>query len=160
SLAGVGNGTLFAFCDLVGKLELTKESKNEYQQLSIIDAAVTSARFPGILPAWPMEHERTPENFVGSGCDNNVKTTTAADEAGRINFVDGGYANNSGATTAADMLIELNKYVERNKLNDRVAFRLVLLTDSETDADILRVKGTNLPDVIAPVIALLNSRQL
>jgi hypothetical protein len=160
SLAGIGNGTLFAFCDLVGKLELTKNSKDEYQRLSVIDAAVTSARFPGILPAWAMEHERTPENFVGSGCGNDAKTTTAADEAGRMNFVDGGYADNSGATTAADLLIELKKHVERNGLEDRVAFRLVLLTDSETDVDILRVKGTNLPDVIAPVMALLNSRQL
>jgi len=136
SLAGIGDSTLFAFCDLVGKLKPDSLIK-EYEQLSIIDAAVTSARFPGILPAWPIAHEM-----------------------GRMNFVDGGYADNSGATTAADMLAVLQKHIEDSGLKGRVTLHLVLLTDSETSVDILRVRGTILPDVMAPVMALLNSRQL
>ena len=52
SLIGVGDGTLHAFGDLGRMLRVVGRSKREFDELELIDAAVTSARFPGILPAW------------------------------------------------------------------------------------------------------------
>ncbi len=147
SLIGVGDGTLHAFSDLARQLKLTAQSSKDYAGFDVIRAAVTSARFPGVLPAWPIEH-------LGS------VTSKDTEEKRRLNFVDGGYSDASGATIAVDILEKLRIYTKESDLSKHVQFRLILLTDSETSLDIPRIKGTSLPDVVAPVSALLSSRQL
>lgn len=161
ALDGIGEGTLFALSDLPDLLsgksvEGRKEIRARLDVQTVIDAAVTSARFPGVLPAWPLSHRGL-----------------------QLNFVDGGYADASGATTAVDVFQTLKEHIAKREgawrpslgagqpsdgvrpLPPRtVLLRLILLTDNETTVDLASERGTRFRDIVAPVTALLNVRQL
>ena len=143
SLIGVGDGTLHAFGDLDRMLHVLGPSRNDLDKLELIDAAVTSARFPGILPAWSLHH---------------AGRTGVPQVARRLNFVDGGYLDPSGATTAVDVVERLQKFTLDQKYSDAVEVHVVLLTDNDSVHDIATAHGSNLLDVAAPLQALLNAR--
>ena len=140
-LRPVGDGTLWAFSDLVDELKARDRQgsasvlQSETQKLSVIQAAVVSARFPAVTPAWwPNTNEQ------------------------RWNFVDGGYAEGSGSATALDLYKALQKHAE----GQGVDLRLVLITDTDAavGANPLRFDGTTLNDTVTVISALLNVRSL
>lgn len=145
SLLKVGAGTLSSFSDISRTLLLTARTRDRLKQTTVIDAAVSSARFPGILPAWPLLH-------------NGLVTESG--ETRQLNFVDGGYADSSGASTASDVLERLRQIIETMELGKRVSLHLILLTDTDTTIDLARAQGNNFIDTWAPVTALMNVRQL
>lgn len=144
-LVEMGKSTLTSFIDLETALELEPAYAETLRRQSVIDAAVTSARFPGILPAWPLRH---------SGLKNE------RGEVRQLNFVDGGYADSSGAATAADVLAELQSALEDLNIASRFSLTLILLTDTDATIDLSRAQGNNFIDTLAPLTALLNVRQL
>jgi hypothetical protein len=117
-LRGVGSNTLYSFSDF------------DNGKVSLATAAVVSARFPAIVPA-----------FMINGKDR------------RWNLVDGGYKDSSGASTALDILNE----IEPLGGND-VKVRLILLTSARLKFTPKEVKGTRTRDTLAPLQALLNVR--
>lgn len=145
-LGGRRDGTVFAFGDSSLGLESAAG-------VTVIDAAVTSARFPGVLPAMTLK----------SGPPEAPK---------RLNFVDGGYADGSGATVALELyaaIQELAKAAEPTNpgtatadgmidLLKLVDLRLVLLTSAVGRVDIERAQGGYGRDSIAPIETLLNVR--
>ena len=103
--------------------------------ITVLDAAIVSARFPGILPAYSNDRAE-----------------------GRTNLVDGGYADSSGATSAHVLFQKLEKIAKANpRMN--VELKLILLVN---DTHIIQNnrEGTSLVDVLAPVIAMLKVRDL
>jgi hypothetical protein len=121
--------SLLAFKDL--DFDQTRQSKIGNKD-TLAEAAVASARFPGLMPAY-----QTPSRNVGE----------------RWNFVDGGYADNSGAATAAAIVKAISDLG-----TDDVEVRLIILTDEESEIDLRTIKGTDLIDTRAPIEALLNVR--
>jgi hypothetical protein len=124
ALREVGEGTLHAYSD--------------FQGLSagcVLQAAVTSARFPGILP--PLQ-----------------------ERARRWSFVDGGYADNSGATTALDLHRALSEWVDNDeKRKGKIDLRMIVLTAHETvNPD--KIRGSAFADFVAPISALINVRSI
>jgi hypothetical protein len=146
SLNRLGDGNIYAFQDL--QVSLSPASAHALADLTLIDAAVTSARFPGVLPAWPITYA------------SQVSTSGLGSGFRRLNFVDGGYADASGASTAAEIIAALRQYIESAKLTDKVSLHLILVTDNETTVDIASKDGTEFSDLIAPINTLLNVRQL
>jgi hypothetical protein len=128
----IGDGTLLAFDDL-GRRKKPKA-------ISLISAAGVSARFPGIMPAWPVDY------------------SIAEGETRRWNFVDGGYADASGATTAYELFERLGKHIHKNNLH--VDLRLVLLTDAATDLKLKDIEGSGFNDSLVVMTAVLNVRSL
>ena len=104
--------------------------------ISLADAAVTSARFPGVLAAF--------------------ETRKAGNEDRRWSFVDGGYVDASGALTAQEIFRSLDEIKPRPDID----LRLILLTDAQANADEQGTKGAELRDLIAPVVALFRVRSL
>jgi hypothetical protein len=118
SLDGLGGGSLYSFSDF---------SK---QELSLAGAAVVSARFPGILPAFSMS------------------------QGGRhLNLVDGGYSDASGAFTALDLFSALKPLTP-----DGVELRLILLTSARSKLKISQLEETSARDTLTPFVTLLNVR--
>ncbi len=143
-----GHRVAFAPFGLERAGDLTLHSFSDFDQVlgtrgvSLIGAAVVSARFPGVLPA-------------------QVYGATVGGKGNRWNFVDGGYADASGAATALQIFEALNRMFEREPvLSDAVDLRLVLVTDSESDPDLAEIDGTGFSDTMAPISALLNIRAL
>ncbi len=143
-----GHRVAFAPFGLEREGDLTLHSFSDFDKVlgtpavSLIGAAVVSARFPGVLPA-------------------QVYGATVGGKAIRWNFVDGGYADASGAATALQIFEALNRMFEREPvLSDAVDLRLVLVTDSESDPDPAEIDGTGFSDTMAPISALLNIRAL
>jgi hypothetical protein len=132
--AKVGDGTLYAFDDL-GRWK---------QPISLIRAAVASARFPGIMPAATIDY------------------VPAAGQTRRWNFVDGGYADASGATTAYELFEALERHIGSGtrSLPMPVDLRLVLLTDAETEFLKDRIDGSGFSDTLVISNAVLNVRAL
>jgi hypothetical protein len=126
SLEGLGGGTLYSFND--GGLR-----GNDEEPVSLAGAAVVSARFPAILPAYTIDR--------GSN---------------RWNFVDGGYADASGALTALDIFNKLEPL--NNK--EAVDLRLILLTSVTPKLKFSEISGTRARDALTPVITLLSVRAL
>jgi len=79
SLRTVGDGTLFAFSDVLKNINTNKP-------ITMIQAAMASASFPLLQPPYSLT------------VDNRA-----------LNFVDGGYVDNSGTDTALDMFKALDK---------------------------------------------------
>lgn len=102
--------------------------------VSLAQAAVVSARFPGVLPAYTLP--------------------APGDPTRRRNFVDGGYTDNSGSETALAMLGMIKDQPSAKGLD----FRLLLLTSAAPRPDWQAVKGVFLRDTLAPMQALLNVR--
>jgi hypothetical protein len=125
-LHAAGDGTLYAFSDF-----------HQDATVNLIQAAVASARFPLIAPAWPYPQSN-----------------------GHLwNFVDGGYADNSGATTALEIYKSLDKSLQGSAdLRSRIDLRLIVLTDAAADPQLSKINGRGFNDTLAPITALLNVR--
>lgn len=139
SLKAAGEGTLYSFHRpdakpgdfAAGGIDLLED----LSEVSTIEAAFVSARFPGLTPAWSVKLKDTDK---------------------RWNFVDGGYFDNAGAATALDIARALRKHPDA----DKVDIYLVLLTDAIADTDLRDIEGgTTFNDTVAPVTALLRVRE-
>ncbi len=127
----------------------------------LINAAVTSARFPGILPPFSvLRRTAKPAPDDSRGCYMPPSTATAAaangdaeDTAKRWNFVDGAYSDPIGAATALDIL-EVLESLNRTDVD----LQLILLTGAPPLPNYDSVNGTAFRDLIAPVNAVLNVR--
>lgn len=145
SLVGIGDATLTSFRDVEAALAMEESDAVRLVSQTVIDAAVTSARFPGVLPAWPLRH---------------LGLVSEPGETRQINFVDGGYADSSGAATASDVLTELRSSLAAMNLSAHFSLHLILLTDTTTTIDLARARGSIFVDTKVPVEALFNVRQL
>ena len=105
--------------------------------ISLMRAAVISARFPGILPPYAMRRQ-------------------AKQKETRWNFVDGGYADASGAATAIDLYDMLNEAGEG--LN--VDVKVIVLSGDKPQHDPKEIDGTEFGDLIAPINAIMKVRGL
>jgi hypothetical protein len=104
--------------------------------VSLIEAAVASARFPGILPPF------------------SIMVKNSRNETMRWNFVDGGYSDNSGATTAL-ALYDTLKDIGGN----RIDLRLILITSSDPQPPLDKIDGTAFRDTLAPIDAVMKVRE-
>ena len=114
--------------------------------LSLMQAAGVSARFPFIMP---------PLSAVMKSTAGDAKKA-AGETTKRWNFVDGAYSDNSGATSALDIY----KAIE-NADPDHVDLRLILLSSSVTQPDLTGgdINGTVFRDTVAPIDALMKVRE-
>ena len=130
ALGGMRDGTLYAF----GDRELAGPGLDD---ISVAGAAVVSARFPGVVPAFSLR-----------------KTTLwpAGTRVQRWNFVDGGYADASGSTTA----LEVYKALESSDSAKDIDLRLVVLTQTRPKTEFATITGTVSPDLVAPANTLLS----
>ena len=92
---------------------------------TIAGAAVVSARFPAILPAF-----------------------TIASGKNHWSFVDGGYKDSSGALTALDIF---NLIRAADPEETAVAPRLILLTSTRSEFDPEKVRGMGIPNFSPPL---------
>jgi hypothetical protein len=134
SLGGMRDGTLYAFGD-------PKLASGRSGRISLAGAAVVSARFPGIVPAFSFTRP------VERGGQLEMQ---------RWNFVDGGYADESGSATA----LEVYKELQDAGKTANVDLRLVLLTSARPEPDFDQIKGTVARDVLTPALTLLSVRDL
>jgi hypothetical protein len=104
------------------------------QDVSLMFAAVASARFPLIVPPYSV--------------------TTASGY--RLNFVDGGYADNSGSQTALDLYRAVKATPGVSLGAD---LKLILITSDNPLPDFQQIRGTDFGDTIAPISAVLQVRQ-
>lgn len=144
-LEWAGDGTLYAFADLAGYADSPDEAAmllTSLDNLSSMDAAMVSARFPFVVPAWqliiPLKEK---QKFA--------------------NFVDGGYADNSGATTA----LEIYQAIDRLDKEDpalRLDPRLIILTDAVEGFSLHAAPDGvgSFDDTVSPFTTLLNVRSL
>jgi len=107
--------------------------KRKAPHISTLDAALVSARFPGILPAF------------------SFKT-----KEGMSNFVDGGYADASGATTAHVLYKALKKIASKENFN--IDLKLVIIASRNEEKKNSKGNGTRMVDTLAPVYAMLRVR--
>ncbi len=103
-------------------------------RMTLAGAAVVSARFPAILPA-----------FILRGKGENRPRYW--------NFVDGGYKDSSGALTA----LALFNTIKKNSPGD-VAPRLILLTSKPPRFEAKDIYGTSASDLLSPLITMLRVR--
>ncbi len=135
-LAQFGGGTLYS----VDEVKRDLSAAAPQADLSLMEAAVVSARFPVIMPPWILS--------LGKGR--------------RLTFVDGGYADSSGTATALQLYNKLKSIKP-----DNVDLYLITLTDklislSDTDAEPVgeaRVQSW-FYDFLSPVTTLLSVRDL
>jgi hypothetical protein len=113
---GLGDGSLYPFRGF------------SQENLSLAAAAVISARFPAILPAY-----------------------TISQGERRFNLVDGGYADASGAFTALDLFNALKK---KDK-TENVQLRVILLTSARSKPKISELQEKT---TLSPFVTLLNVR--
>ncbi|RTL64940.1 MAG: hypothetical protein EKK41_20970 [Hyphomicrobiales bacterium] len=105
--------------------------------ITVAQAAMTSARFPGVLPA-------------------RVAAVQTKNGLTRWNFVDGAYADGSGAASA----LEVYMAIEKLAAAEGVDLRLILLTSARRDQEFAEVKGVAARDILAPALAVLRVRDL
>ena len=157
-LKPTGDGTLYSFADRVFVGSPGNESA-EVRSVTVMQAAVTSARFPGAMGAWQLRDHVVEIAAPGRGNGTEQITKT-------WNFVDGGYADGSGVSTALEIYQKLKSYIEEGKRADGrplpdIDLRLIVLTESPPQLDLSKVaNGTKFSDTVAPVAALLNVRSL
>jgi hypothetical protein len=101
------------------------------EHVTVIRAAIASARFPGVLPAFVYGRNAW-------------------------NFVDGGYADGSGAATALDIY----QAIAGQAAQRGVDLRVILLTSVEPQVDLAEVSGKPVRDTLAPIQTLLSVRGL
>lgn len=142
-LRPVGDGTLISFAEL--------EWANV--EATLIEAAVTSARFPAMMPAKIIPFEMP----KGANAGTQGETRPASANGRWRNFVDGGYADSSGATTALEIYHELRKIIEKNDWAQNVDLRIVLLTDAPAIAGGEPI-GDGLVHAISPLTTLFSVR--
>jgi hypothetical protein len=136
TLGGMRDGTLYAFGD-------PSLGVNKVVDVSLAGAAVVSARFPGVVPAF---------TFVRPVVRNGVPSLA------RWNFVDGGYSDESGSATA----LEIYKALEpiANEKDSDIDLRLILLTNSRPAPNFDEIEGTVARDVLTPALTVLRVRDL
>lgn len=128
---------------------------NDSNDLSLTRAAVTSARFPGILPA----HEfRSYSRAAPSPSGSTPARPSAPEQATRSwSFVDGGYIDASGALTAQEIYRSLDEAFSPIGIID---LRLIILTSTQAKNPELGADGAELKDLAAPFVTLLNVRNV
>jgi hypothetical protein len=129
-LQPIGGGTLYSFANL----------KDNPSDPPLIEAAVVSARFPGLMPPWIFRLEGK----------------------SRLTFVDGGYADSSGAATALQIYNKLQTIA-----GDDADLYLIALTDkfkAITPKDVRPVGLNAAPsliyDFLSPATTLLAVRDV
>lgn len=134
---------------------------------SLMDAAITSARFPGILPPYSvLRHSEVAKAPAPSpngldACPSTATVPGTADRVERWNFVDGAYSDSSGAATALDVYQVIEAYQVANEPTANkggLDLQLILLTGAPPSTDYRDVDGTNFRDLVAPINAVLNVR--
>ncbi|MEM9725707.1 MAG: hypothetical protein AAF909_09610, partial [Pseudomonadota bacterium] len=104
-------------------------------RLSALDAAIVSARFPGVLPAY------------------------STGGASAQTLVDGGYADSSGAETALALFQRVRAVISANETyRERFAPKLLLLVDASEGSGV--ASGGGFIDTLAPLNAVLSVRNL
>ncbi len=133
-LHDAGDSALYSFSDAYMPGE---------NDISLMEAAVASARFPGILPPYSVTmREGTPERprYL------------------LWNFVDGGYSDNSGASTALVLYQKLAPIARKRNVD----LDLILITNSyappQLAPDHVHISGTQFRDTLAPIEAVMNIR--
>jgi hypothetical protein len=115
--------------------------------VSLIDAAVVSARFPAMLP---------PYSIIVNKSSNPVASDA---EPLRWDFVDGGYSDNSGASTALGLYRELADHATTR----HAPITIILLTSSNPQPDLrpdkVSINGAAFQDTLAPISAILKVRE-
>lgn len=114
------------------------------KNVSLMDAAVVSARFPAILSP-----------FAVSIDENKDEPPSGKNSAMQWNFVDGGYADSSGAATALDLYSSLLKIADQHNAE----LRMILLTSSHPTPEPDKIQGTKFGDTLAPMHAILSVRE-
>lgn len=135
SLWQIGDRSLKAFADLY-------QNENE---TTLLQAAVTSARFPAVMPAKVLTLRASSSEKKGF------------EDVQWRNFVDGGYADSSGSTTALDIYNELRQVIASKSIGDNVDLRMVLLANAR-DAVVAEPRGDGLVHAISPIITLFAVR--
>lgn len=145
SLHGSGDQSLYSFSDqdmpgCPASKPCPKGANDPPKQIALMDAAIDSARFPLILPAYSVEIKENPKDV-------------------RWNFVDGGYSDNSGASTALALYRVLAPIAQIHNVD----LELVMLTSSYSQPDLapgkVTVSGTQFRDTLAPIDAILKVRE-
>ena len=144
-LHSISDGTLYTFygsdAKYPGKGDFEVVGASVPNNRSLIEAAFVSARFPLIVPAWPI----------------NATLSERPPLTRHWNFVDGGYVDNSGASTALELYAALKEHI--GKTGDPVDLYLVLLTAADISPNLRDIKdGTSFSDTVAPATALLSVR--
>lgn len=133
-LRSVGQGDFISFSEFISPLD-----ENEIKKTSLLRAAVASARFPFVTPAFT----------VGS---------TTSPQINRFNFVDGGVADSTGAAAAFEIFQQLERL---RKTGTNIDPQLVLIVDQQQRVEHVRVDdGSRHRDIGATVNAFFNMRSL
>ena len=135
TLGTIRNGALFTFADDHIRGPATADD------VTVARAAVVSARFPGVVPAYTLP--------------------SPVDPTIRRNFVDGAYADNSGSETALEIrnIIEERLNPTNPGTNGKALdLRLLLLTSARPRADLKAMRGIFARDTLVPIQTLLNVR--
>jgi hypothetical protein len=142
--------SLYSFLDSSMPNENCPNNDDTQSCVSLMTAAIVSARFPGMMPPFSAIVQTPKHHDAGQ-----------RDGERRWNFVDGGYADNSGATTALDIYRTLNSLTAQLKMADDVDLRIVLITSSslQPNLDDLSINGTVFRDTVAPIDAILRVRE-
>jgi hypothetical protein len=119
-----GGGTLYSFAD----------SGMPGENVSVMHAAIASARFPGILPPY----------------------SVLMPDQRRWSFVDGGYADSSGAATALDLYRAIGTAEDFKRQNLDV--KIILLTSADPQPNFADIDSTAFRDTLAPLDAIMNVR--
>jgi hypothetical protein len=122
--------------------------------VTTIDAALVSARFPGILPPYSVLVNSVSEPRPGTAPGQSNTNSGSSPEMLRWNFVDGGYSDTSGATTA----LVLYQALKDTAASRNVQLRVILVTSSDPRLDPNKINGTVFGDTLAPVDAMLSVR--
>ena len=119
------------------------QAKLEGAPISLIQAAVVSARFPGLLSPFSLM------------VDPALGPNSTSAKLLRWNFVDGGYSDSSGAATVLALYQALDGIAEQNG----VELQVILLTSAKPTPNIAETSGTSFRDTLAPIDAILTVRQ-
>ena len=160
SLNTSGDKTVFSFSDA----DLTSafaDPSQSGESVSLMFAAIASARFPGILPPFAISLRTIESSKLYSWWDGIpvisklLERFANGDSGNRWNFVDGGYADNSGAATALSLYVAL---ADKLKARDDVDLKLILLTSDDPMPVFRSIRGTTYGDTVAPIEAVLSVR--
>ncbi len=139
ALKKIGDRTLWSFGDVYETLAPLQNGRAFVP--SVADAAVASARFPGILPPLSLQVRVTKQQTIDTHWHS---------------YGDGGYADSSGVTTALEMLVAAREAVGASKA---VVPKLIILTYDTKEVTPTDSPGTAFTDTWSPVAALLGVRQ-
>ncbi|MGD0023053.1 MAG: hypothetical protein ABSC37_00300 [Xanthobacteraceae bacterium] len=125
------------------------------QGLTLIEAALVSARFPAVLPPYSVKIKKNKNNSAEkSTSQSTVQSIDNSTDTVRWNFVDGGYSDTSGAATA----LALYKALKDAAKTRNPDLRVILLTSSDPRLDANDINGTVFADTVAPIDAMLSVR--